>query len=97
MLRWMSTCGLVFFLFLDASPVSGQSFQGGLRGAVRDANGAMPGVTVTLTNEGTNVARTVVSNESGEYVFTAVTPGSYTVKAVLQGFKTFERKALTID
>jgi hypothetical protein len=69
---------------------------GRLRGAVKDANNAIPGVTVTLTNEGTNVSRTVVSNESGEYVFTAVTPGSYTVKAVLQGFKTFERTGLTI-
>ncbi len=34
-----------------------QSFQGGLRGAVKDAQGVIPGVTVTLTNEGTGVSR----------------------------------------
>ena len=96
MLRWISTCCVALSMVLGAARVNGQSFQGGLRGAVKDANSAIPGVTVTLTNEGTNVSRTVVSNESGEYVFIAVTPGSYAVKAVLQGFKTFERTGLTI-
>jgi len=96
MLRWISTSCFVFLVLFSATTVSSQSFQGGLRGAVKDANGPIPGVTVTLTNEGTNVSRTVVSNEAGEYVFTAVTPGSYAVKAVLQAFKTFERKGLTI-
>ena len=30
-----------------------QTFTGGLRGAVRDANGVIPGVTVELVNEAT--------------------------------------------
>ena len=38
---------------------------GGVRGAVRDANGVVPGVTVTLTNEATNISREVVTNEVG--------------------------------
>jgi hypothetical protein len=58
-----------------------QTFTGGLRGAVKDANGVIPGVTVQLINEGTSVAREVVSNDSGEYNFAAVPPGTYTVKA----------------
>ena len=36
---------------------AGQSFQGGMRGAVRDAQGVIPGVTVTITNEATAVNR----------------------------------------
>src|SRR5262245_61376972 len=79
-----------------ASDLRGQSFQGGLRGAVRDPNGVIPGVSVTLTNEGTNVSRSTVSNDVGEYVFAAVLPGTYTVRATLQGFKSFERRGLTI-
>jgi hypothetical protein len=73
-----------------------QTFQGGLRGAVKDAQGVIPGVTVTLTNEATGVSRDTVTNESGEYSFPALDPGNYTVKASVAGFKTFERKGIRI-
>ena len=46
-----------------------QSFQGGMRGAVKDAQGVIPGVTVTLTNEANGVSRDTISNASGEYSF----------------------------
>src|SRR5438067_2493509 len=90
------TCAVVVFFSLGLG-VRGQSFQGGLRGALKDGGGAIvPGVSISLINEATNISRETVSNGVGEYVFTAVTPGIYTVRAALQGFKTFERKSLTI-
>ena len=76
--------------------VAAQSFTGGLRGAVRDANGVVPGVTVQLVNEGTNQTRDAVSNDQGEYNFAAVAPGTYTVKASLTGFRAYENKAVRI-
>ncbi|HEV2984207.1 MAG TPA: TonB-dependent receptor [Vicinamibacterales bacterium] len=85
----------VVCLLLSAN-VFGQAFQGGLRGAVKDANGVIPGAEVVLVNEATNNARTAVTNAVGEYAYVSVEPGTYTVRAVLQGFKTFERKGLTI-
>lgn len=81
---------------LIATSVWAQGFQGGLRGAVRDAGGVIPGVPITLTNEGTTISRQTVTNDVGEYTFPAVTPGVYTVSAALPGFKTFERRGLTI-
>ena len=51
-----------------AGSVFGQGFQGGLRGAIKDAGGVIPGVEVTLTNEQTNVKRSSVTNERGEWV-----------------------------
>ncbi len=63
---------------------------------MRDANGVIPGVTVMLTNEGTAIAREAATNEQGQYNFSAVTPGTYTVKAALQGFKTYENKGVRI-
>ena len=83
-------------LWIAAGVASAQSFQGGVRGSVKDAQGVIPGVTVTLANEATGVARDTVSNASGEYSFPAVDPSSYTVKAAVQGFKTFERKGIRI-
>ncbi|HYB94489.1 MAG TPA: TonB-dependent receptor [Vicinamibacterales bacterium] len=74
----------------------GQSFQGGMRGAVKDAQGVIPGVTVTLTNDATGVSRDTVSNDSGEYSFPALDPSTYSIKASVQGFKTFERRGIRI-
>ena len=92
--RW---CTVALLLVpLTTSAAFAQTFTGGLRGAVRDANGVIPGVTVTLLNEETGASRDAVSNEQGEYNFAAVPPGNYTVKAELTGFKTYENKALRI-
>src|SRR5262249_49655778 len=75
----------------------GQGFQGGLRGSVRDAGGAVvPGVEVALTNEATSRSRTTVTNDSGEYSFAALEPGSYALKASLPGFKTIDLAGIRI-
>ena len=74
----------------------GQGFQGGLRGAIRDAGGGVPGAAITLTNENTNLARTTLTNAQGEYAFAAVEPGTYRVKVGLTGFKTIERAGVRV-
>src|SRR5436190_8184210 len=79
-----------------AGTVFGQGFQGGLRGSIKDAGGVIPGVEVTLTNEQTNIKRSSVTNERGEFVFANVDPGNYAVKATLQGYKTVDRGAIRI-
>jgi hypothetical protein len=82
-----------------ASAVAGyaQTYQGGLRGAVRDAAGALvPGVDLALLNEETNTTRTTLTNEAGEYAFPNVEPGTYTLTAARSGFKRFEDKGIRI-
>src|SRR5262249_16765949 len=86
---------LILFIAVSATAWS-QGFQGGLRGAVKDANGVVPGVEVSITNEATNISRSAVTNESGEYNFSNVEPGTYTVKASLTGFKTIERQGIRV-
>src|SRR5216684_3692592 len=84
-------------LFLASARVSaGQTYQGGVRGQVRDPQGVIPGAEVTLLNEQMNTGRTTATNEVGEYAFANVLPGSYTIKAALAGFKTEERKGVTV-
>ena len=83
-------------LWITAGIASAQSFQGGMRGSVKDTQGVIPGVTVTIINEANGVTRDTVSNASGEYSFPALDPSSYTVKAAVQGFRSFDRRGIRI-
>src|SRR5215813_11720167 len=88
---------LVLIIFSCGRPAFSQGFQGGMRGQVLDPGGAIiPGVEVQLINVDTNATRTSVTNEQGQYNFSAINPGSYKIKASLPGFKTFERQGLTV-
>ena len=87
---------LAVILWAGTSSAWAQGFQGGVRGAVKDSGGVVPGVEVTLTNESTNIKRSVTTNSAGEYVFSAVDPGTYILKAALQGFKTAERPGIRV-
>ena len=74
-----------------------QTFQGSIRGLITDTDGGvLPGVSVTLEDEGTGVTRTAVSNAVGEYVFANVQPGTYTVSAELSGFAPFSSEGLIV-
>jgi outer membrane receptor protein involved in Fe transport len=71
-----------------ALPLGAQTTTGSIRGDVADADGApLPGVTITVTGE-RGVERVVVSGENGRYRVSAVTPGTYSVQAALQGMTT---------
>src|SRR5215467_3729157 len=83
-------------MFIIAAEVGAQTYQGSLRGVVRDAQGVVPGAEVTLINEDTNAERSAMTNEVGEYDFSSVLPGSYTVRVALPGFKTENRKGFRI-
>src|SRR5690606_29554742 len=88
---------VVLAVLAAASTASAQTFTGGLRGTVQDANGVIPGVTVELINEGTNAAREAVSNDQGQYNFAALPPATYTVRASLTGFRTYEQRGIRVQ
>jgi len=61
---------------------------GRISGVVRDASGAtVPGVTVTVTNQTTGMAKTALTPPDGSYAVTGLAPGAYTVMADLPGFR----------
>ncbi len=95
-MRRVGTGVAIVAVLAMASLAGAQSFQGGMRGAVKDAQGVIPGVTITLVNDATNVSRDTLSNQSGEYSFPALDNGTYTVTAVVQGFKRFERQGIRV-
>jgi len=55
-----------FLAVAVADVATAQQFTGGVRGAVHDANGVIPAVQVTLTNEATNISREVTTNDVGQ-------------------------------
>jgi hypothetical protein len=51
----------------------------------------MRGVTVTITDTGTNISSVSHTDEKGEYYFTGLRPSTYSVKAALAGFRAEEK------
>ena len=86
----------LLLLLIPAEAARGQTFTGGIRGVVTDANGVLPGATVTLTNEATNISRDTVTNDVGQYNFPAVPPGTYSIKIQLSGYKSFDRTGVRL-
>ena len=71
---------------------------GTITGTVTDATGAVaPGVSITATNLGTGIERTAVTNLTGNYVIPALQIGTYEVKAMHPGFKTYVQKDVRLD
>ncbi len=73
------------------------SYRAQLRGTVSDASGAVVrGVTVTITDVGTNIASVSRTDEKGEYYFTGLRPSTYSVKAELKGFRAEEKTGVVL-
>jgi hypothetical protein len=68
-----------------------------VNGRVLDEGGAvLPGVTVVVTNVGTGIGRTTVTNEVGLYNVPALVVGRYDVRVELSGFAPAVRPALDL-
>ena len=80
---------VVFGVALLVAPVLAQEITGSISGVVTDTSGAViPGVKVTVTNTGTNVAKIVTTGPSGAYRVPFLFFGTYRVTGEQDGFKT---------
>ena len=84
-------------LFLTGSPAHAQVDAGAILGNVTDTSGAqIRGATVTVTNEGTAASLSSTTGSAGEYNFTPLPIGQYTVSVTFQGFSTVTQKHVTV-
>jgi hypothetical protein len=68
-----------------------------ISGVVKDIGGAvLPGVSVSVKNDGSGAAQEVLTDAAGRYQVTALDAGSYTVTAALTGFKTAEARGVRV-
>ena len=89
-------CVLLAVLALGTTSLFAQTTTGTLRGTVADASGAvLPGATLEVT--GAAGTQTVVADGNGQYRFPALTPGAYTLKATLDGFKTILMEGVRVE
>lgn len=85
-------------VWLLPAPVAAQALYGSVTGMVADDSGAsVPGATVTATNTGTGLEVTAISDETGTYTIRNLQPGTYNLKASLQGFKEYVQTGVPVD
>jgi len=71
---------------------------GSANGTVSDNTGAMlPGVTVTATSPALMGVQTALTNETGNYRFPSLPPGTYTLGYELTGFSTVRREGIIVN
>src|SRR5215469_4772388 len=92
--RYLGMC----FLGLASLALHAQVTTTTMIGTVADKTGAVVATArVTATNTGTNLERSVNTNEQGEYRIDFLPVGEYTVTVEAPGFKKFLRKQVTLD
>src|SRR4030095_8363134 len=89
---------LVFLVLGMVGPVTAQTSKGFVVGTVEDQNGAsIPSATIKITNLKTGVVRDTVADSAGSFRLDAVDPGSYTLEAAGQGFKTAKLDRIEVN
>jgi uncharacterized surface anchored protein len=79
---------LLLIIFLVAIKVDAQNTTGTITGRLTDSTGAVvSGAKVTVENTGTAEARTLTTDQSGDYTATLLLPGSYRVTSERAGFR----------
>jgi len=95
-MRWILPLLLIFF---GSGACFAQSTNSGdIRGSVTDPSGALvPGVTVSVLNVDTGVAKDYVTNQDGLYDTSSIVAGRYKLTFKKEGFERFVRGPVTVD
>ena len=91
-------CSLLVLLVLTCSSAAfAQIRSATITGTVTDPQkAAVPGATVTVTNQDTNVSAEFVTTESGLFTAPYLPAGTYTVTVTLTGFSPYKRTGVAV-
>lgn len=93
----MSTILALFLLLAAAVPTVAQTTLGTIRGTVVDPQQQIvPGASVVVIDESTNVTREAQTDEDGLFEIPNLRPGTYSVTATLSGFKKVVRTGVVL-
>jgi len=101
--KWFRRFGCItvtclLFLVVQATVAFGQVDQGSVFGNVQDSTGAfVPNAKVTLLNKDVGLSLETTTNSSGEYIFTPVRIGNYSLTITAPGFSTTTQENLKVE
>src|SRR3984893_17722389 len=91
--RTICVLSAIVGLLLFSVPLLSQGNNGRILGTVTDqTGGVISGATVTIIDKDRGVARTLITDDAGEYNAPNLIPGTYTVRVEANGFKRLERQ-----
>jgi hypothetical protein len=97
LLNLRGVLALLALVVLCGSIALAQETTATVSGTVKDESGAVvPGVTITVKNVATGVARTVTTEAEGRYTVPQLPPGNYQLEAGLAGFQTEVRSGIEL-
>src|SRR5438445_10689095 len=90
----LATLGVLLF----SLPLFSQDNFGRILGTVTDqSGGVISGATVTIIDKDRGVARTLTTDDAGEYNAPTLIPGNYTVRVEASGFQTLNRENVVLE
>src|SRR5258708_25667219 len=90
--------GVILGVPVMCLPLFSQANFGHILGIVADqSGGVIPGATVTIVDTQRGVARTLTTNQVGEYNAPTLIPGTYMVRVEAKGFKKLERENVVLE
>jgi hypothetical protein len=96
--RLLRTVLSIVVCFGIAAAARAQVAAADITGVVKDPAGTpVPGVTVTVTNVGTNLQRVAITTADGVYTAPSLAPGQYRIDVQLAGFKPIRRGGLNLS
>ena len=85
-------------LLLCATPLQAQVATGDILGDITDTAGSVvAGASVRIENVGTHEVRTFTTKNNGEFVFSALQPGTYSLTVSASSFKLFETSNIVVS
>lgn len=95
--HWMCLAALVGLL--SVAPAAAQlSGKGAISGTVSDKTGAViPGAMVTATDQSTGISTSTTATGAGDFVFSNLNPGIYTVTSDAKGFERLIQKNIHVN
>ena len=78
-------------------PAVAQVTTGTIVGTVNDANGVVPGASVTIREVNQGTANSYATDETGSYTAPFLSPGTYMVEVNVQGFRRWRREGVILQ
>jgi len=96
--RTICVLSAIVGLLLFSVPLFSQGNNGRILGTVTDqTGGVISGATVTIIDKDRGVARTLITDDAGEYNAPNLIPSTYIVRAEAKGFKRLERQNVALE